>query len=279
MKNIFYFSLYLFSFSFISVSAQTLDGAVGFAGDRSNTFILGSQDSVDVWLQWCELHQEGDAAAIAELAGDNIRIEAPGGELVIEGKQALKDFLTQWFADNEEVSVQQEWGVPVKFVNDQGTPINGDWLVTGFSLRIDNGESVTVEDNHANVFIENGKVQYFKVFQHRVIAPAQVTLSVDMNSYEGDFSNVGVFGSFNNWCGTCDSMTDEDGDGVYTTTVEVFPGEMQYKFVLDNQSVEESFQPDNSCTKTTDVYTNRVAQVEGSTILDPVCFNTCEPCQ
>lgn len=271
--------LILFSLSFFSIHAQAPENAVGFAESRPNTFVLGNQSSVDVWLQWCALHETGDVAAITDLAADNIRIEAPGGEFVIEGKEALTNFLTQWFANNEKVSVQQQWGVPVKFVNDQGTPINGDWLTTGFFLRIDNGTTVTIEDNHANVYIENGKVQYFKVFQHGVIQPSKVTLSIDLSSYKGAYKTVGVFGTFNNWCGTCDALTDEDGDGVYTTTIEARPGEMQYKFILDNQTVEETFEPNTPCTKTTDVYTNRVAQIAGNTTLETACFNSCAPCQ
>ena len=277
MKHLTYLLFYLFSFVF--VSAQTPENAVGFAESRPNTFVLGNQTSVDVWLQWCALHETEDVDAIVALAGDNIRIEAPGGEFVIEGKEALQNFLTQWFSNNEKVSVQQQWGVPVKFVNDQGTPMNGDWLTTGFFLRIDNGNTVTIEDNHADVYIENGKVQYFKVFQHGVIQPAKVTLSIDLSVYKKAYKTVGVFGTFNNWCGTCDTLTHEDGDGVYSTTIEARPGEMQYKFILDNQAVEETFEPNNPCTKTIDVYTNRVAQITGNITLETACFNSCRPCQ
>ena len=278
MKPIIYFLICFLSLPFMYLHAQSVEQAVGFAGDRPNTFVLGNQESVDVWFKWCELHKSEDVEGIVALAGDNIRIEAPGGEVVIEGKENLKNFLTQWFADSEEVSVQQQWGVPVKFVNEQGTAINGDWLVTGFFLRVRANDKLTVEDNHANVYIEDGKVQYFKVFQHSISSPVDVTLSVDLSSYEGDYNTVGVFGTFNNWCGTCNTLTDEDGDGIYTATIEVLPGELEYKFILDGQSVEETFKPGDSCTKTTDIYTNRVIQIQGDVILDPVCFNSCADC-
>jgi 1,4-alpha-glucan branching enzyme len=74
-------------------------------------------------------------------------------------------------------------------------------------------------------------------------------------------------------------MTDEDGDGVYTTTIQAIPGELQYKFILDNQGVEESFVSGDPCTTTVDIYTNRVLQVEGNMTLDPVCFNSCSSCK
>ena len=36
-------------------------------------------------------------------------------------------------------------------------------------------------------------------------------------------------------------MTDEDDDGVYTTKIQAIPGELQYKFILDEQGKDESF--------------------------------------
>ena len=74
-------------------------------------------------------------------------------------------------------------------------------------------------------------------------------------------------------------MTDDDGDGVYTTTIKAVEGELQYKFILDGQTVEESFESTDPCTTTIDIYTNRVMQVEGNMTLDTVCFNSCSSCE
>ena len=270
--------LFFYLISLTSVQAQD-QNQFGFAGDREQTFISGNPESIAIWKQWCALHEQGDVDGITALASENIRIEAPGGELTIDGKEELTAFLTQWFEENEQVSVFPEWGVPLKFINQEGNPIDGDWVTSGFSLRINNGTETTVEQNHANVYIENGKVQYFRVLQYNKSTLAEVTLSVDLSSYEENFSSVGVFGSFNDWCGSCNPMTDEDGDGVYTTTIQAIPGELQYKFILDNQGVEESFESGDPCTTTVDIYTNRVLQVEGNMTLDPVCFNSCSSCK
>ena len=51
-----------------------------------------------------------------------------------------------------------------------------------------------------------------------------------------------------------------------------FLGELQYKFILDEQGVEESFESGDPCTTTVDIYTNRVLQVEGNMTLEPVCL-------
>jgi hypothetical protein len=250
----------------------------GFAGDRNNTFVVGSQNSIAIWKQWCALHAEGDVEGIVALAADSIRIEAPGGEVVIEGKEQLEGFLNNWFDENEQVSVFPEWGAPLKFINQEGNPIDGDWISSSFSLQINNGSETSVEQNHANVYILNDKVQYFRVFQYSTSKLVSVTLSVDMTSYEGKYASVGVFGTFNDWCGTCNPMTDIDGDGVYTSTIEVIPGQFQYKFILDNQAVEESFEPGSSCTETTDIYTNRLLLVEGNMTAETVCFDSCVSC-
>ena len=270
--------LFFYFISISSIEAQD-QNQFGFAGDREQTFIAGSPESVTIWKQWCALHEKGDVEGITALASENIRIEAPGGEFTIDGKEELTSFLTQWFEVNEEVRAFPEWGVPLKFINQEGNPIDGDWVTSGFSLQINNGTETTVEQNHANVYIENGKIQYFRVLQYKVDTLAEVTLSVDLSSYDGNFSIVGVFGSFNDWCGSCNPMVDEDGDGVYTTTIQAIPGELQYKFILDEQGVEENFKSGDPCTTTIDIYTNRVLQVEGNMTIDPVCFNSCSSCE
>jgi hypothetical protein len=277
MKKIKLIFLLLLACPIMALHAQ-VSPQFGFAGDRNNTFVVGSQNSIAIWKQWCALHAEGDVEGIVALAADSIRIEAPGGEVVIEGKEQLEGFLNNWFDENEQVSVFPEWGAPLKFINQEGNPIDGDWISSSFSLQINNGSETSVEQNHANVYILNDKVQYFRVFQYSTSKLVSVTLSVDMTSYEGKYASVGVFGTFNDWCGTCNPMTDIDGDGVYTSTIEVIPGQFQYKFILDNQAVEESFEPGSSCTETTDIYTNRLLLGEGNMTAETVCFDSCVSC-
>jgi hypothetical protein len=277
MKKIKLIFLLLLACPIMALHAQ-VSPQFGFAGDRNNTFVVGSQNSIAIWKQWCARHAEGDVEGIVALAADSIRIEAPGGEVVIEGKEQLEGFLNNWFDENEQVSVFPEWGAPLKFINQEGNPIDGDWISSSFSLQINNGSETSVEQNHANVYILNDKVQYFRVFQYSTSKLVSVTLSVDMTSYEGKYASVGVFGTFNDWCGTCNPMTDIDGDGVYTSTIEVIPGQFQYKFILDNQAVEESFEPGSPCTETTDIYTNRLLLVEGNMTAETVCFDSCVSC-
>ena len=46
-------------------------------------------------------------------------------------------------------------------------------------------------------------------------------------------SKVFVAGSFNNWDPTAKEMVDKKGEGVYTATLSLAPGDYQYKFVID----------------------------------------------
>jgi cyclomaltodextrinase / maltogenic alpha-amylase / neopullulanase len=49
----------------------------------------------------------------------------------------------------------------------------------------------------------------------------------------GKVGSIYLAGEFNGWNATGDRMTDPDGDGVYTVTVDLDPGKYQYKFVVD----------------------------------------------
>ena len=112
--------------------------------------------------------------------------------------------------------------------------------------------------------------------------PAQtaiVTFNVDMSEYTGDFGMVNLSGSLNGWCGDCNQMSDDDGDGVYTTTAELDLGtNIEYKFTLDNWAQQENFAGGESCTVTNNGNTNRALFVEGDQTLNAVCYNSCDAC-
>ena len=53
-------------------------------------------------------------------------------------------------------------------------------------------------------------------------------------------STVHLAGEFNGWDSAAATMADEDGDGVWTVTLEVAPGRYEYKFVVDGGASWES---------------------------------------
>jgi hypothetical protein len=108
-----------------------------------------------------------------------------------------------------------------------------------------------------------------------------VTFQVDMNSFEGDaYTKVNLNGTFNDWCGECAEMIDENADGIYELTVSLAEGEeVDYKFTLDGWTQQEEFTEGDACTTTKDGFTNRsYTPAEGGATLEAVCYNSCEAC-
>ena len=266
--------------SFIEVMGQEAQkkDLVGYGGGRYEVFKTGGQESIDLWFKWMELHVKEDTEGILALAHDDIVIEAP--EATLNGKAELKECMSTTFT-NGDLTVEHRWAVPLRFVNDDGSVNPGDWIVNDYVVNYKTNDGLTIDDSEANVYIVEGKVRYMKIFTFKKEnrQTKKVTFSVDLNNSDEVFSSVSVFGSFNNWCASCDYLTDLDNDGVYTGTFDVAVGELQYKFTLDKQKVEEQFEAGAECCKTIGDYTNRVATITEDSELAAVCFNSCTSCK
>jgi hypothetical protein len=266
--------------SFIEVMGQEAQkkDLVGYGGGRYEVFKTGGQESIDLWFKWMELHVKEDTEGILALAHDDIVIEAP--EATLNGKAELKEWMSTTFT-NGDLTVEHRWAVPLRFVNDDGSVNPGDWIVNDYVVNYKTNDGLTIDDSEANVYIVEGKVRYMKIFTFKkeTRQTKKVTFSVDLNNSDEVFSSVSVFGSFNNWCASCDYLTDLDNDGVYTGTFDVAVGELQYKFTLDKQKVEEQFEAGVECCKTIGDYTNRVATITEDSELAAVCFNSCTSCK
>ncbi len=102
----------------------------------------------------------------------------------------------------------------------------------------------------------------------------QVTFRLNMNGYEG-FNTPEVNGTFNNWCGTCNAMSDQDGDGIWETTINLPAGNYQYKYSFDNWSGQENLR-NAGCANDAD---NRTLNVtDNALVLDVVCWSLCQDC-
>ena len=111
---------------------------------------------------------------------------------------------------------------------------------------------------------------------------SNVTFSVDMsnaNLAEGDVVNVN--GTFNGWCGGCNPMTDDDGDGVYTITMPLTTNTMyEYKFTINGWNAQEQFTENDACAYQApdSPYWNRpldLGNLEENVDMGTVCYNTC----
>ena len=105
-----------------------------------------------------------------------------------------------------------------------------------------------------------------------------VSFSVDMTSYTSTYGGVFLNGDFNGWCGGCNPMSDNNGDGVWEITLPLTADSIEYKFTLDAWTAQEEFQGGESCTKTTNGFTNRFGYIAGTTLFSSVCFNSCGTC-
>ncbi len=111
---------------------------------------------------------------------------------------------------------------------------------------------------------------------------ADVTFQVNMNNYAGTFTTVNVSGEFNDWSGDANPMTDTDGDGVYSATLNLPVGLYEYKFTLDNWAAQENLAITATCVQVTvdgaNIFINRKLALAGDEELAPVCFNSCYDC-
>ncbi len=112
----------------------------------------------------------------------------------------------------------------------------------------------------------------------------EVVFSVDLNGVEAEEQTAYVNGTFNDWCGECAPMADDNGDGVWTATLLLPNDGHEFKYTTEGWSgLVETFAVGAPCTNTSydgpSVYTNRTLIVAGSPVtLETACFGTCEIC-
>jgi len=106
-----------------------------------------------------------------------------------------------------------------------------------------------------------------------------VTFQVDMNQVTNSFTTPEVNGTWNSWCGNCNPMTDNDGDGVWEATIPLLSGNYEYKYSADNWTIQEMNDPNASCTNGNTTYTNRSLSVGTTDMIIPnVCWGSCISC-
>ena len=113
-----------------------------------------------------------------------------------------------------------------------------------------------------------------------------VTFQLDLRSQTSiSYTTPELNGEFNSWCGDCAQMTDLNNDSIWEITIPLLEGSgpssapgWQYKFSADAWSIEENLFSGSTCTFTSSGYTNRFIEITQDTILDPVCWESCEDC-
>ncbi len=107
--------------------------------------------------------------------------------------------------------------------------------------------------------------------------PIDVTFNVNMENETVSADGVHIAGEFNNWSSSSNQMFDNDGDGIYSTTLSLYANvQYQFKYLNGNSwGTEETVREECRYSGTT----NR-NEVTGSSnySLDAVCFGSCTNC-
>ncbi len=109
---------------------------------------------------------------------------------------------------------------------------------------------------------------------------SEVTFSLNLNGYTGPGTQPTVNGTFNGFSGTANPLSDPDNDGIWTTTVTVPNGLIEYKFAFDDWAVQEEFVGTEACTgrDPSGQFVNRSAIIIDDQTIGPVCWNSCYNC-
>jgi len=107
-----------------------------------------------------------------------------------------------------------------------------------------------------------------------------ITFEVNTNPIAGTFTQPYLSGNFNSWSGDADPMDDADGDGIYTITKMLLPGNYEYKFTFDNWTLQEEFVGGEDCTITdaSGDFVNRELVVGDDDQSFCFTFNSCGDC-
>jgi hypothetical protein len=118
------------------------------------------------------------------------------------------------------------------------------------------------------------------VFTTSCVQYTNVTFQVDMNKVTQGFTTPEVNGTWNNWCGSCNAMSDANGDNIWEVTLPLEQGTtVEFKYSADGWSIQEMNDPTASCTNGNATYTNRVLTIPASdTIIPVVCWSSCDAC-
>jgi 1,4-alpha-glucan branching enzyme len=104
---------------------------------------------------------------------------------------------------------------------------------------------------------------------------SRITFRVNMSNYKGSYSMVNLNGEFNSWCGSCDVMTDDDGDNIYEITKVLTNFDtIEYKFTLDGWTVDEQL-TEGPCTTTRSQFINRFVYPTQNEVLPAYQWESC----
>ncbi|MEL7448426.1 MAG: family 16 glycosylhydrolase [Pseudomonadota bacterium] len=112
---------------------------------------------------------------------------------------------------------------------------------------------------------------------------SDVHFSVDVTALDlAPTDRIYLNGTFNGWCGTCNPMADQDGDGTWELSVNLPAGKHEFLFTKNGWEQVGGAPPGSSCDfSPCDSYYNygiTVPHGSGPLVTDTYCWGTCESC-
>lgn len=174
---------------------------------------------------------------------------------------------------------------------------NGGWDGTEMLDSLDSACTLTTIDG-PNVFI-NRLLTFLPGSGELVLPPvcfnscddcvpieeptsASVTFNVDLSEQDVTGTIYISGATIDGWAGTTVAMADDDGDNVYSVTLDMEFGDHEYKYMIGSWDTSEQLDAveDAECTLTTGGFTNRLLTVTSADTLnlDVVCYGACTPC-
>ena len=153
------------------------------------------------------------------------------------------------------------------------------WEVSEF-WRIGGNYCTFVSNNVSTV---GGKLQ-LEITEPLATTYSPVHFSVDAGSLNLSPSDVVYLnGGFNNWCGSCNPMSDSDGDNIWELTLSLPAGNHEYLFTTNGWNGEVGGAPlGSSCDfSPCDQYANYGVSVPygaGAIATDTYCWSSCASC-
>ena len=151
-------------------------------------------------------------------------------------------------------------------VDGDGTGFGGDRTRVIFDMGADTG-AVSID----NVVLTAGHTGTVNLGTDTGPVNSDVTFSVDMTGVDLTDGNPTLQSTFNGWCGECNPMSDDDGDNIWTVTVNIPQGDHEYKYALGAWVSQESVPAD--CDNT--LGANRAVTVTGDVTLATDVYNGC----
>ena len=126
--------------------------------------------------------------------------------------------------------------------------------------------------NDGSLFSDTSNANCFPQF-------VNVTFQLDMNNNTNIFTTPEINGTWNSYCGDCDPMSDLNGDNIWEKTVSLYTGYYEFIFSADSLTIEETIDPNGSCSNGSFFSTKRFLFVGSQDITLPaVCWESCSGC-